>query len=212
MKDHWNKNLGRPKLAHMTWRHTGSGILAALLAACATGASSEPRSPATTSGRTHSEDKGSVTMTDTRTFGRILGETARAARQVHSQVLTRAGTDFERWVAFTLLAENERAVPKEALIVDLTHRLDIERSTSSEVLDRLAEAGHIGARVEGGTELIELTPAGKAYLQRVREAVNQVTHRLIAHLDKNDVDTAMNVLRAVGEAASNITATTPSSP
>jgi DNA-binding MarR family transcriptional regulator len=151
-------------------------------------------------------------MTDTRTFGRILGETARAAQQVHLQVLTTAGTDFESWVAFTLLAENDAGVPKAALTADLARRLDIERSTSSKVLDRLAEAGHVGARLDGGTELVELTPAGKTYLRRVREAVNQASHRLIGHLDKSDLETTMNVLRAVGTAASDLTATTPSSP
>lgn len=144
-------------------------------------------------------------MTDTRTFGRILGETARAAQKAHLHVLAQAGTDFESWVAFTLLAENP-AVPKEALAFDLAHRLEIEQSTSTQVLDRLAEAGYVGTHTRDGMELIELTPAGKAYLGRVREAVSQATHRLIGHLAQHDVETTMNVLRAVGEAASDMTA------
>lgn len=142
-------------------------------------------------------------MIDTRTFGRILGETARAAQRVHLHLLTQAGTDFESWVAFTLLAENGLTMSKEALLADLARRLDIERSVSSRVLERLVEAGHAGTRVDGSTELIEVTAAGKAYLRRVRESVNQGTHRLIGHLDKRDVDTTMKVLRAVGEAASD---------
>jgi len=151
-------------------------------------------------------------MNDTRTFGRILGETARAAQRVHLQVLTREGTDFESWVAFTLLAENEPALPKATLIADLARRLDIERAASESVVYRLESAGHVRARVDGATELRELTPTGKTYLLRVRAAVNQVTQRLTGHLDREDVDTAMNVLRAVEKAASDITAATPSSP
>lgn len=144
-------------------------------------------------------------MTDTRTFGRILGETARAVQKVHRQVLTRAGTDFPSWVAFTLLAENERGMPKEALLADLTRRLDVERSTSSQVLERLTEAGHVTARGDGDKELIELTPAGKTYLSRVRDDVSQITLSLTGHLDERDVETTMNVLRAVGKAASAMT-------
>ena len=150
-------------------------------------------------------------MTDTRTFGRILGETARAVQKVHLQVLAQEGTDFESWVAYTLLAENDPAMPKEALTADLARRLDIEQSTTGLVLDRLASAGHVGTRVDDGTEVIQLTPAGTTYLRRVREAVNQASHRLVGHLDTHDLDTAADVLRAVGEAASALTTTTQTS-
>ena len=126
-------------------------------------------------------------------------------------MLTREGTDFESWVAFTLLADNE-AMPKDALIAELARRLYIERSASSDVLDRLASAGHVRARMHGTTELVELTKAGQTYLFRVRGAVSKVTQRLIGHLDQKDVDTTMKVLRAVGKAASGVTATAASSP
>jgi DNA-binding MarR family transcriptional regulator len=193
----------------MTWRITCSAGI--VLAACATGAAREPQSPAATTERVPMGHTGSTEMTDTRTFGRVLGETARAAQRLHLQVLTKEGTDFESWVAFTLLADNE-AIPKETLIAELARRLDIERSASETVLARLASAGHVQARVDGTTELLELTEAGKTYLLRVRGAVSQVTRRLIGHLDQKDVDTTMKVLRAVGKAASDVTETAASSP
>lgn len=184
---------------------------AAALAACATEAPRDAAagSPGTKSPDTQIADARSVTMTDTRTFGRILGETARAAQKVHLQVLTQEGTDFESWVAYTLLAENLPAMPTAALAADLARRLDIEPSAASRVLDRLASAGH--ARADGATGLIELTPAGTAFLARLRGTVNQVTHRLVGSVDKHDLDTTMNVLRAVGEAASRFTMARPPS-
>ena len=197
----------------MTRRHRGLSIVAAALAACAAQAPADAgsRTPATTTEETQAPEEDSVTMTDTRAFGRILGETARAVQKVHLQVLAREGTDFDSWVAYTLLAENDPAMPKEALRADLARRLDIEPSTTDRVLDRLVSAGHVGTRVDGGTELMQLTPAGTAYLRRVREAVNQASHRLVGHLDTHDLDTTADVLRAVGEAASALTTTTQTS-
>lgn len=203
MKDQYGGTQASPILALMTRRHQCLSILAAALAACA---------PAPPRDNPPGADTGSVTVTDTRTFGRILGETAQAARKVHLQVLTQAGTDFESWVAYTLLTENEPAMPKEALIADLARRLELEQATTTQLLDRLASAGHVRTRVDGATERIELTPDGTVYLRRVREAVSEASHRLVGHVEKHDLDTTVSVLRAVGEAASDLMATIPRSP
>lgn len=144
-------------------------------------------------------------MTDTQTppigFGRALGETARAARTLHLKVLAEAGTDFESWVVFTLLTENAPAMPKEALVVDLTRRLETDRSAVGGVLDRMAAAGHVATSTEDGAELIALTEAGAIYLAGVRDAVDQVTEKLTGDINPKDMATTIRVLRAVGAKA-----------
>lgn len=141
-------------------------------------------------------------MTDTQTppvgFGRALGETARSAQVLHHKVLAGAGTDFESWVVFTLLTENAPAMPKEALVVDLTRRLGTDRSAIGAVLDRMAAAGHVATRTEDGAELIALTEAGATFLAGVRQAVDQLTEKLTGDIDPQDMATTIRVLRAVG--------------
>src|SRR5688500_11221714 len=128
----------KPK--YSTW------LLAAALTGCATGKPSEPRSanspthlpvaehppgeppcsaePSPPSPR--NTERTSVMTTDIRSFGRVLGETARAVQKTHVQLLRREGSDFESWVVYLLLAEQGAAVPRDALANDLAQRLEIE--------------------------------------------------------------------------------------
>lgn len=141
--------------------------------------------------------------TDTRSFGRVLGETARAVQKTHVQLLVREGSDFESWVVYLLLTEHGAAVPRDAFASDLAKRLDIEPTKSRRVLDRLLSTGNIRTLVKDGAELIELTPAGQSYFAHLRAAVGQVTHRLIGHLDPQDVATTLKVLDAVSAGTEN---------
>lgn len=135
--------------------------------------------------------------TDIRTFGRVLGETARAVQKSHLQLLAREGSDFESWVVYLLLAEQGAAVPGEGLVNDLAKRLELEPARSRQVLDRLVLTGNIRTFVDNGAELVELTPTGQKYFAQVRESVGQLTQRLIGHLDPEDVATTIEVLSAV---------------
>lgn len=174
----------------MNHKLTHASLVFAALTACASAA---PSTKAST-----------TAMTDTRTFGRILGETARAARELHLHVLAEQGTNFESWVAFTLLGENAPEMPLQELVPDLARRLEIDPSAGRQLLDRMASAGHVRTRVDGDTELIAMTDAGVAYFGRVRAAVGRATEQLLGDLDPGEVATAAEVLRAVGDTATSM--------
>ncbi|MGH3385927.1 MAG: MarR family winged helix-turn-helix transcriptional regulator [Nocardioidaceae bacterium] len=140
-------------------------------------------------------------MTDDRTFGRILGETARNAHNLHLKLLSEAGTDFPRWVAFTLLAENQGTAAHDALVDDLGRRLETDRSAAAQIVHRMHADGHVARRDDDGTDRVELTAAGGEFLKGVRATVNQATSRLIGDLDPQAVETTMRVLRSVDDKA-----------
>jgi DNA-binding MarR family transcriptional regulator len=140
-------------------------------------------------------------VTDTRTFGRVLGETASGARKLHLKLLAEAGTDFDSWVVFTLLAENQPAMPQDVLVADLAERLETDRRAVEGLVDRLVAAGHISVRDGGRTPLVEVTDSGEEFIREVRSTVNQVTQQLIGDLDPENVGTTLAVLRTVGDRA-----------
>lgn len=143
-------------------------------------------------------------MTETRIpqagFGRVLGETERAAAKLHLRLLAEAGTDFESWAAFNLLTDSSGAVPKASLVADLAGRLDVDPSVIEGLLGRLASRGYIAVR-DGGTATIELTEPGETYFRGVRQKVDGVLVELLDPIDPHDVETTINVLRAFGDNA-----------
>jgi len=141
---------------------------------------------------------------DIRTFGRVLGETARSVQKAHVQLLAREGSDFESWVAYLLLTEQGAAVPQDAFTNDLAKRLEIEPTTGRRVIDRLVATGHIRRLTRDNAELIELTPTGQSHFAYLRESVGQLTRHVIGHLDPQDAATTLKVLHAVSERVENL--------
>lgn len=199
------------KPRHHSW------MAAALLVGCATGKPDVPRSPSSPTPlpaaepssaeppravearypAPHDSERTPEMTTDIRSFGRALGETARAVQKVHLQVLAREGSDFESWVMYLLLTEQGAAAPKDPFLLDLARRIELDPPGSRRLLDRFVAAGHVRTLTKDDEEMIELTPAGQSYFARLREAVGQITHRLVGPLDPLEVATTLKVLHAV---------------
>lgn len=198
-------------------------VLAVLVVGCSGGTPQEPRpakSPPVTLKTRHPADEPTVATAeeqpaphenernskmaiDQRTFGRVLGETARAVQKVHLQVLAREGTDFESWVLYLLLSERG-SVARDVLVLDWAQRIERQPEAGGRLLEKLISAGQIRAVAENGETRIEWTQAGNTYFSRLREAVGQITHHVIGHLDPEEVATTIQVLHAVRKQAETL--------
>jgi hypothetical protein len=129
-------------------------------------------------------------------FGQALGLAERALSAVLRQHLAERNTVPEAWYALRLLATRGPAYPR----ADLTRLLEsptIDAKATAALLARLQAGGLIR-----GDAALDLTPAGEAQYQSLREYISGPAGQLLSQFDINDIETTVRTLQAVTAKAS----------
>lgn len=126
-----------------------------------------------------------------------IGATDNALRAALIRVLDGSGLGYEQWVALRVLGVRGGSVPASQLAGLLVSGLKISAAAAASVLDDLRDAGMTHA---AGAD-VRLTPGGAASYQRLGARVEDVSARLWADLDPDDLAAARRVLTTLTERA-----------
>jgi DNA-binding MarR family transcriptional regulator len=110
--------------------------------------------------------------------------------------LAKVGTAPGTWYALNSLVLRP-GIGTGALRRELAQAPDVDPSSTSELLDRLASEGLIRLDADQAS----LTAEGEAAHRWLRESITGLTAQLLSPFDPNDVETTMRTLRAVTERA-----------
>ena len=125
-------------------------------------------------------------------FGTTVAFAQRALTAALHDHLARIGTAPGTWYALNSLVLRP-VIGSGALRRELAQAPDVDPSSTSELLDRLASEGLICL----DADQVSLT----ATHRRLRESITGLTAQLLSPFDPNDVETTMRTLRAVTERA-----------
>ena len=124
-------------------------------------------------------------------FGQALGLAERTLSAILREHLAQRNTMPEAWYTLRLLATRGPAYPR----TELTRLLEgpgFDADAAHRLLARLEAEGLIG----GGAEL-ELTPAGEAQYQSLRDYINDPAVQLLSQFDVDDIETTVRTLQAI---------------
>jgi DNA-binding MarR family transcriptional regulator len=133
---------------------------------------------------------------------RTVGETENALRGLLTRTLSGTGLDYHRWVAL-LVTNTQAPIPASHLAAQLRGGLKIDESTADEVIGDLQAHGLI---VEHDARLGP-TAEGSALFARINAEVRQLTQRLYAGIDHDDLAAAYRVLSTLTQRANALLAT-----
>jgi hypothetical protein len=124
-------------------------------------------------------------------FGQALGLAERTLSSILRDHLDQRNTVPEAWYTLRLLATRGRAYPR----IDLTRMLEgpgFDADAAHALLARLEADGLI----RGGRQL-DLTPAGKAQYDSLREYISGPSVQLLSQFDLHDIETTVRTLQAI---------------
>ena len=124
-------------------------------------------------------------------FGQALGLAERTLSGILRQHLAQRHTVPESWYCLRLLATRGPAFPRADLI-RLLERPGFDADAAEPLLARLKGDGLI----RGDSEL-DLTPAGEAQYQSLREYISGRSVELLSQFDVHDIETTVRTLQAV---------------
>jgi hypothetical protein len=137
-----------------------------------------------------------MTSPPARTFGRTLAFAERTLTATLRQHLAERDTAPETWYALQLIATNGPGLSREALSHDLEGSRELNPDSVRELLARLE-----AERLIRGDAHVDLTAAGEARYQSLREYVAGPTARLLGQFETDDVQTTIRTLQAIAERA-----------
>ena len=129
-------------------------------------------------------------------FGQALGLAERALSAILREHLAQRNTVPEAWYALRMLATRGPAYAR----ADLTRLLEgpgFDGDAAASLLARLEADGLI----HGDGEL-DLTPAGEAQYQSLREYISGPSVQLLSQFDLDDIETTVRTLKAITAKAS----------
>lgn len=124
-------------------------------------------------------------------FGQALGLAERTLSAILREHLAQRSTVPEAWYTLRLLASRGAAYPR----ADLTRMLEgpgFDAGAAHALLARLEADGLI----RGDAEL-DLTPAGEAQHQNLREYISGPSVQLLSQFDVHDIETTVRTLQAI---------------
>jgi hypothetical protein len=129
-------------------------------------------------------------------FGQALGLAERSLSAILRQQLARRNTVPEAWYTLRLLATHGPAY-RRADLTELLQRPGFDGDAAHSLLARLQVDGLIG----GDTEL-DLTEAGEAEYESLRDYISGPSTQLLGQFDVNDIETTVRTLQAITAKAS----------
>lgn len=136
-------------------------------------------------------------MTTTPTLnGRVIGQAERATRAVLDRLLAEHGIPFETSVAINLLDAAGGREPADALIARM---LDGLRVPEIEVWAAVDDARRRG--LVDGTDVLELTEAGRRHFADIQAGIAAITGRLYGDIPTTDLEVAARVLLTITDRA-----------
>jgi len=139
------------------------------------------------------------TVTSTPPLTQSIGQAEKALRAVLDRLLAETGTTFVQWVTLNMLARSGSAVQHQQLVRQVEAALKLDEPTVLATLGELSALGLITP--PGEAARIELTTAGDAQFQRLRQRIDSVTERLYGDLPADELTTTRRVLGIVAERA-----------
>jgi DNA-binding MarR family transcriptional regulator len=124
-------------------------------------------------------------------FGQALGLAERTLSAILREHLAQRNTAPETWYILRLLATGGPAYPRTDL-TRLLERPGFDADAAHSLLARLEANGLI----RGDAEL-DLTPAGKAQYQNLREHISGPATELLSQFDVDDIETTVRTLQAI---------------
>jgi hypothetical protein len=124
-------------------------------------------------------------------FGQALGLAERTLSAILRRHLAQRHTVAEAWYALRLLATRGPGYPRTAL-TGMLEGPGFGAEAVHALLDNLRADGLIC----GDTEL-ELTPAGEAEYQALRQYISVPSVQLLSHFDVHDLETTVRTLQAI---------------
>ena len=124
-------------------------------------------------------------------FGQALGLAERTLSSILRDHLAQRNTVIEAWYTLRLLATRGPAYPR----TDLTRVLEgpgVDADATDALLARLEADGLI----RGDADL-DLTPAGEAQYQSLREYISGPSVQLLSQFDVRDIETTVRTLQAI---------------
>ena len=124
-------------------------------------------------------------------FGQALGLAERTLSAILREHLAPRNTVPEAWYALRVLATRGPAYPR----AELTHLLEgpgFDADAAQSLLARLQADGLIHGDVE-----LDLTLAGEAQYQSLREYISGPSVQLLSQFDVNDIETTVRTLQAI---------------
>jgi hypothetical protein len=124
-------------------------------------------------------------------FGQALGQAERTLSAILREHLAQRDTVPEAWYTLRLLATSGPAYPR----ADLAKRLEgpgFDADAAQSLLTRLEADGLIRGEAE-----LDLTPAGDAQYQTLREYISRPSVQLLSQFDLDDIETTVRTLQAI---------------
>jgi hypothetical protein len=124
-------------------------------------------------------------------FGPALGLAERTLSGILRDHLAQRNTLPEAWYTLRLLATRGPAYPR----ADLTRMLEgpgVDADATDALLARLEADGLISGDAE-----LDLTPAGEAQYQSLREYISGPSVQLLSEFDVHDIETTVRTLQAI---------------
>jgi DNA-binding MarR family transcriptional regulator len=128
-------------------------------------------------------------------FGQALGLAERTLSAILRQHLSQRGTAPEAWYTLRLLATRGPAYPR----AELTRLLEgpgFDAGAVRNLLARLQDDGLIRGQAE-----LDLTPAGKAQYESLRDYISGPSVQLLSQFDIHDIETTVRTLQAIAAKA-----------
>jgi hypothetical protein len=124
-------------------------------------------------------------------FGQALGLAERTLSAILREHLAERNTVPEAWYALRLLATRGPAYPR-ANLTQLLEGPGFDAASAESLVGHLQADG----LVHGDAEL-DLTPAGEAQYQSLREHISGPSVQLLSQLDIHDIETTVRTLQAI---------------
>jgi DNA-binding MarR family transcriptional regulator len=129
-------------------------------------------------------------------FGQTLAFTERSMTAVLRNHLSERDVLPETWYALKLVAMGDPHVARSSLVRDLEGSRGLDSGSIRALLARLTTDGLIA-----GDDTVNLTDAGTALLESLRDHVLGATVDLLGQFDLSDVETTIRTLKAITRSA-----------
>jgi DNA-binding MarR family transcriptional regulator len=125
-------------------------------------------------------------------FGQTLAFTERTLSAVLRDHLAQRDVEPETWYALKLVAVGGPHVARRSLVSDLEGSRGLDTESTRALLARLAVDGLIE-----GEDAVDLTEAGTAQFESLRDHVLGATVNLLGPFDQRDIETTVRTLKAI---------------
>jgi hypothetical protein len=124
-------------------------------------------------------------------FGQVLGLAERTLSAILRDHLAQRNTVPEAWYTLRLLTTRGPGYPRD----DLTHLL-VSPGFDADAGRALLAGLEVDGLIRGGAGL-DLTPAGEALYQSLREYISSLSVQLLSQFDVHDIETTVRTLQAI---------------